>query len=145
MGGNPSYLNSGSSLTPGEQLTSLDGTFSLVLEANGNLLVQGPGGATIWQPSLSGSPIAGSQLSLSTTAELTLGTESATVWSANTGCNQNPTVLSMDDDAILKNLCRLFTAWLAGAGDCALEHHPGANALARSDAGSGRDILQLPE
>ena len=102
MGGNPSYLNSGSSLTPGEQLTSLDGTFSLVLEANGNLLVQGPGGATIWQPSLSGSPIAGSQLSLSTTAELTLGTESATVWSANTGCNQNPTVLSMDDDAILR-------------------------------------------
>lgn len=97
-GGPADRLTTGGQLTAGGQLVSANGAYRLVVQADGNAVVYGPGGKVRWN---SRTPSAGGRLVLQTDGNLVLYSAGGrATWSSRTS-GTAPSTLVMQDDGNL--------------------------------------------
>jgi hypothetical protein len=101
----PDSLGAGQVLTSGQSLQSANGRYTATLEADGNLVVEGPTGTPIWSSGTGGNP--GDQVLLQSDGTLVVESDSqATLW-------QSPSPGSAAGQIVMENNGSL--ALIAGA------------------------------
>jgi hypothetical protein len=103
-----STLTGGQRLTAGQQLVSPNGSYRLVMQGDGNVVVYGPTGA-IWN---SGTRVAGTSLTMQSDGNLVAyGPDGRPVWNSGTFGNTGARVVMQDDGNLVIYRANGTAAW----------------------------------
>lgn len=133
-----STLGPGETLTAGQALTSPDGHYELVMQADGNLVLYIAGGRSLWSTQTAGNP--GAQAVMQTNGNLVVDAGGNLLWSANTS-GSSCAHLAVQDDGNVVLYGASGSVWSSGTVNSTLQ--PGEELTSNQSLYSANDEFQL--